>query len=85
MYETHIDLGETERAAINIKSMLLKLRGDYDLAPLEYTRKVRIAPGEVPRSHPVLTLNTMARDEHALLSVYPDIHPPSDHTATVRA
>ena len=70
MYETHIDLGEAERAAINIKSMLLKLRGDYDLAPLEYTRKVRIAPGEIPRSHPVLTLNTMARDEHALLSVY---------------
>ena len=70
MYETHIDLSEAERASNGIKSMLLKLRGEHDLAPFEYTRKVRIAPGEIPHSHPVLTINTMVRDEQPLLSLY---------------
>jgi hypothetical protein len=70
LYETQIDLGEAERAANSIKSMLLKLRGAYDLAPFEYTRRVRIAPGEIPHSHPVLTINTMVRAEQPLLSLY---------------
>jgi hypothetical protein len=70
LYETHIDLSEAERASSSIKSMLLKLRGEFDLAPFEYTRKVRIAPGEIPHSHPVLTINTMVRDEQPLLSLY---------------
>jgi hypothetical protein len=50
--------------------MLTSLRQRYDLAPFEYTRRVRIAPTGIPHSHPVLTLNSFVRDEVALLSTY---------------
>jgi hypothetical protein len=65
-----IDLTEAQRASERIRTMLLKLSSDYDLSPYEYTRRVRIAPGEIAHSHPVLTLNTMIREETALLSLY---------------
>ncbi|WP_148663623.1 hypothetical protein [Bosea vaviloviae] len=65
-----IDLSETQRVSERIRTMLLSLRAEHDLAPCEYTRRVRIAPGEISHSHPVLTLNTMVREESALLSLY---------------
>lgn len=65
-----IDLTEARRAAEQVRGLLDKLRSEHDLRPFEYTTRVRIAPGEVPHSHPVLTLNTMLRAEHALLSTY---------------
>lgn len=65
-----IDLTETQKASEHLRSMLLKLRSDYDLSPYEYTRRVRIAPGEIPHSHPILTLNTRIREESPLLSLY---------------
>ncbi|WNJ91651.1 hypothetical protein [Bosea sp. 685] len=65
-----IDLSETRKVSERIRSMLLKLRADHDLAQYEYTHPVRIAPGEISHSHPVLTLNTMVREESALLSLY---------------
>lgn len=65
-----IDLTETRKASEHIREMLLKLRSDHDLSPLEYASRVRIAPGEIPHSHPVLTLNTMVRAEGPLLSAY---------------
>ena len=50
--------------------MLAKLRSTYELAPYEYTKVIRIAPGEIPHSHPMLTLNTMIRAEGPLLCTY---------------
>ena len=61
---------ETRKAAEQVRGLLRKLRKEYDLKPFEYTTTVRIAPGEIPHSHPVLTLNTMLRVEGALLSIY---------------
>jgi hypothetical protein len=65
-----IDLTEAQQASERVRTMLLKLSSDYDLSPYAYTRRVRIAPGEIAHSHPVLTLNTMIREETALLSLY---------------
>jgi hypothetical protein len=65
-----IDLTETQKASERVRTMLLNLSSNYDLSPYTYTRRVRIAPGEIAHSHPVLTLNTMIREETALLSLY---------------
>jgi hypothetical protein len=68
--DIEIDLAPVQRAAGRVRDMLAGLRRRYDLAPFEYTRQVRIAPTEIPHSHPVLTLNSFVRDEVALLSTY---------------
>ena len=65
-----IDLSEMQRVSESIRSMLLKLRSKHDLAKYEYTRQIRVAPGEFAHSHPILTLNTRVREENALLSLY---------------
>lgn len=68
--DIEIDLTETRKAAEHVKGLLSKLRSKHDLKRFEYTTRVRVAPGEIPHSHPVLTLNTMLRAEGALLSTY---------------
>lgn len=68
--DVEIDLTEVRRAAEQVRGLLDKLRSEHDLRRFEYTTRVRIAPGEIPHSHPVLTLNTMLRAERALLSTY---------------
>lgn len=68
--DIEIDLASVKRAAARVCDMLTGLRLRYDLARFEYTRRVRIAPTEIPHSHPVLTLNTFVRDEVALVSTY---------------
>jgi hypothetical protein len=68
--DIEIDLGPVQRAAGRVREMLTGLRQRYNLAPFEYTRRVRIAPTEIPHSHPVLTLNSFERDDVALLSTY---------------
>jgi hypothetical protein len=65
-----IDLSAAQKASEDVRTMLLKLRRDFDLSPYEYARQVRIAPEEIPHSHPLLTLNTRIREEAALLSTY---------------
>jgi hypothetical protein len=65
-----IDLSETRRAAELVRSSLLDLRAGYDLARYEYTREIRIAPGEIAHSHPTLTLNTLLREPNPILSLY---------------
>lgn len=65
-----IDLSEAQKAAELVRGLLYKLRSEHDLGRYEYTARVRIAPGEIPHSHPVLTLNTMLRTEGSLLSAY---------------
>ena len=68
--DIEIDLAETQRAAELVRDLVRKLRSKHDLERFEYTTRVRVAPGEIPHSHPVLTLNTMLRAEDALLSTY---------------
>lgn len=70
MDDVVIDLSNVLIASQGVRTTLLKLRAEHELARYEYTRQVRIAPGEIPHSHPILTLNTLFRDRSALLSVY---------------
>jgi hypothetical protein len=65
-----LDLTSAQRSAERVRDMLLRLRKHFDLAPFEYCRKVRIAPIEIPFSHPEITLNTWVNDELALLASY---------------
>jgi len=58
--------GFAERCAAD----LCALRERFDLRRFEYTRRVRIAPLEIPHSHPVLTLNTSQQGDIALLGTY---------------
>ena len=55
--EISIDLGTAKDNAERAVEMLVGLRRKYDLRRWEYTRQIRIAPLEIPHSHPVLTLN----------------------------
>ncbi|MEM1383155.1 MAG: hypothetical protein AAGG06_05880 [Pseudomonadota bacterium] len=52
------DLGTARQNAARAEAMLHRLRAAYDLSQYEFTKAVRIAPGEIPHSHPVLTLST---------------------------
>jgi hypothetical protein len=65
-----LDLAAAQRSAARVRDMLTGLRNRFDLSPFEYTRQVRIAPLEIPHSHPVLTLNSFARDEIGLVTTY---------------
>jgi hypothetical protein len=65
-----LDLTSAQRSAERARDMLLRLRKDFDLRPFEYCRHVRIAPTEIPYSHPEITLNTWIGDELALLASY---------------
>jgi hypothetical protein len=69
-FEIVVDFTAVERAAGRVRDMLIGLRLRFDLARFEYAKQVRIAPTELPRSHPVITLNTWVRDDIALLSMY---------------
>ena len=64
------DFGSAQRAAERVRDLFFRLRKEFDLAPFEYCRKVRIAPLEIPYSHPEITLGTWANDELALLAGY---------------
>jgi hypothetical protein len=65
-----LDLAAVHEAAERVRGMLLDMRERFDLSSFEYTSKVRIAPLEIPHSHPVLTLNTWVRDDLGLLLMY---------------
>jgi len=65
-----VDVRAVLKAAEAVRDRVHKMRRQFDLTPLEYTRRVRIAPIEVPHSHPVLTLNTRSQSDHALLCTY---------------
>lgn len=58
---------EEERARVQLERILAR----YDLDPWMFTRRVQIATGGDPRSHPILTLNTDYLDSDAMqLSVF---------------
>lgn len=68
--EIAFDFTAVQRGAERVRDLLLDLRQRFDLSPFEYTRQVRIAPTEIPFSHPKITLNTWIRDDLSLLSTY---------------
>lgn len=53
-----ISLEFARKRAAEAEALLMQIRNAHNLSQFEFTRKVRIAPWESPRSHPVLTLNT---------------------------
>jgi hypothetical protein len=65
-----IDLSTAQARAEKIIECIKRLREQHDLRRFEFTRKVRIAPTEIPHSHPVLTLNTQLYDPHEILCEY---------------
>jgi len=70
-----IDLTTVHELVEKARDLLIKQRSEYDLSKWEYTKEVRIAPYEIPHSHPVLTLNARlvdgpSKDEEAFLSTY---------------
>jgi len=70
-----VDLSMARKGAEAAKAMLTELRMRYDLSRWEFTDKVRIAPFEIPHSHPVLTLNSQyaigpGKDEELFLATY---------------
>jgi hypothetical protein len=64
------DFTSAQRSAERVRELLLGLRKEFDLAPFEYCRRVRIAPLEIPYSHPEITLGTWANDQLAQLASY---------------
>jgi hypothetical protein len=65
-----LDFATVYRSAAHVRDVLFRLRNDFDLNQFEYCKKVRIAPTEIPHSHPEITLNTWLSDDLALLSSY---------------
>lgn len=65
-----LDFTTVQRNAEGVRAMLLDARARFDLARFEYCKQVRIAPAEIPYSHPSITLNTWVRDDLGLLSMY---------------
>jgi hypothetical protein len=65
-----LDFATVHRSAAHVRDVLFRLRDDFDLNQFEYCKKVRIAPTEIPHSHPEITLNTWLSDDLALLSSY---------------
>lgn len=65
-----LDFNAVQRGAERVRDMLIDASSRLDLSRFEYCRQVRIAPTEIPHSHPRLTLNTWIRDDLSLLSMY---------------
>jgi len=55
-FAVRLDLTAARRSAERVRDMLRRLRKNFDLTPFEYCRQVRIAPTEIPFSHPGITL-----------------------------
>lgn len=47
------------------REQLQRLLAEHDLDPWIFTTRIRIAAGEIPHSHPILTLNTKNLDDDA--------------------
>lgn len=65
-----IDLSAAQISSERTRDLLLAARRELNLKPYEYTESVRIAPGEIPHSHPVLTLNNRIEKKNELICTY---------------
>jgi hypothetical protein len=65
-----IDLSMAQARAEKIIECIKRLREQHDIRRFEYTNHLRVAPTEIPHSHPVLTLNTQLYDPEEILCEY---------------
>jgi hypothetical protein len=65
-----IDLSMAQARAEKIVACMKGLRQRHDIRRFEYTSHLRVAPTEIPHSHPVLTLNTELYDPDEILCEY---------------
>jgi hypothetical protein len=56
-FEIELDFTRVQNSAERVRTMLHELRRRFDLTPFEFCTKVRIAPTEIPHSHPRIILN----------------------------
>ena len=68
--EIHIDLSTAQKSSQHTRNLLIDARRKTNIADYEYTKEVRIAPGEIPHSHPVLTLNNRLSKNNDLICTY---------------
>jgi len=59
-FEIELDFTRVQNSAERVRTMLHKLRRRFDLTPLEFCKEVRIAPTEIPHSHPRIILYRQA-------------------------
>lgn len=48
----------TNKDTLKTKTLMESFLNDYDLKPYLFTKSIKIKPGVIPHSHPMLTLNT---------------------------
>jgi hypothetical protein len=65
-----IDLSLAQARAEKIIECIKRWREQHDLHRFEYTNHLRVAPTEIPHSHPVLTLNTELYNPEEILCEY---------------
>jgi hypothetical protein len=65
-----IDLSVAQTGAERIIECIRRLREWHDTRPFEFTKHVRVAPTELPHSHPILTFNTQLYDPEEILCEY---------------
>jgi hypothetical protein len=69
-FRTSIDLSLAQAKAEKIVECIEGWRQRYDVSRFEYTRHLRVAPYEIPHSHPVLTLNARLFNPEEILCEY---------------
>ena len=65
-----IDLSLAQAKAEKIVECIKEWRERHDLSRFEYTHHLRVAPYEIPHSHPVLTLNAALYNPEEILCEY---------------
>jgi hypothetical protein len=65
-----IDLSRAQAGAEKIIACIKRWQEHHDIGRFEYTNHLRVAPTEIPHSHPVLTLNTALYDPEEILCEY---------------
>ena len=68
--EIGLDFTAVQHGAERVRDLLRDIRTRFDLARFEYSKQVRIAPTEIPHSHPRITLNSWVHDDLGLLAMY---------------
>ena len=65
-----VDLSTAQARAEKIIECIKRLRKQHDIRRFEYTKQLRVAPTEIPHSHPVLTLSTQLYNPDEILCEY---------------
>jgi hypothetical protein len=65
-----IDLDPARQSAERVRDMLIALRHRFDLSSFEYCKQIRIAPTQIPFSHPHITLSSFVFNDLGLAAMY---------------